>query len=105
MDHYQYEFEHVMGKDNIADAASRIGGKREDQLFDNGEELHEICAVIADTKEINSQLLALTNVQVREEFTKSNELQEVAQWLNELKRWPSSTKLFGKICTCKMDYL
>ncbi|XP_021711358.1 uncharacterized protein K02A2.6-like [Aedes aegypti] len=90
MDHYQYEFEHVMGKDNIADAASRIGGKREDQLFDNGEELHEICAVTADTKEINSQLLALTNVQVREEFAKDNELQEVAQWLNELKRWPSN---------------
>ena len=89
MDHFQYEFQHVMGKDNIADAASRIGAKREDQQFGAEQEKHELCAVTASLGEINGQLLALTNAQVKEEFSKDLELQDVAQWLEKPEKWPT----------------
>lgn len=89
MDHFQFEFEHVKGKDNIADAASRIGAKREDQAFEQDSEPHELCAVTAEIGEISHQLLVLTNAQVREEFTRDNELQEVVKWLDEPERWPT----------------
>lgn len=89
MDHFQYEFEHVMGQDNIADAASRIGGKRDDEQFEKSEEAHELCAVTANPGAINNQLLILTNSHVREEFAKDSDLQDVVHWLHEQSRWPA----------------
>lgn len=64
MDHFNYVFEHVSGKDNIADAASRIGGRRNDMQFGVEKEPHELCLVDASINNINEQLLALTTEEV-----------------------------------------
>lgn len=68
MDHFHFDFEHVSGKENIADAASRIGGKRNDTQFGAEKEPHELCLVEADLYNINDQLLALTSTQVKSKF-------------------------------------
>ncbi|XP_058827794.1 uncharacterized protein LOC131687716 [Topomyia yanbarensis] len=65
MDHFSYKFEHVAGKDNIADAASRIGTKRKCLQFGMEKEPHELFAVTAKPDIINEHMLALTNAEVQ----------------------------------------
>lgn len=65
MDHFHYDFEHVAGKDNIANAASRIRRKRNDYQFGCDKEPHELCLVETNINSINEQLLALTSAQVK----------------------------------------
>ena len=88
MDHYCFEFEHVSGKDNIADAASRIGNTRDDPQFGMDKEPHELCLVTADTSIINNHLLALTTAEVVESLAKDDELQSVIRWLENAGQWP-----------------
>lgn len=87
-DHFCYDFEHVAGCDNIADAASRIGIERDDPQYGADAETHELCSVTANPGLISDQLLALTNRQVREELLKDMELQTVITWLNKGEKWP-----------------
>uniref|UniRef100_A0A182PWN6 RNA-directed DNA polymerase n=1 Tax=Anopheles epiroticus TaxID=199890 RepID=A0A182PWN6_9DIPT len=84
MDHFDYEFEHVSGKENIADAASRIGEKRDDPQFGYFKETHELCLVDIDTGYIK----------VWEEHLKDEELQTVMKWLDNKKKWPSEISKF-----------
>lgn len=92
MDHFVYDFEHVSGKDNIADCASRIGAKRENTeenpQFGIEKEPHELFSVTASASVINDQLLALTNADVRQELLVDNELQTVVKWLDKKEKWP-----------------
>ncbi|XP_058125134.1 uncharacterized protein K02A2.6-like [Anopheles ziemanni] len=90
MEHFNYDFEHVAGKDNIADAASRMGEKRDDGQFGIEKEPHELCLVEADVNNINEQLLALTTVQVQDETLQDEELQTVMHWLDKNDKWPQS---------------
>lgn len=87
-DHFWYDFEHVSGTDNIADAASRIGIKRRDAQYGEGKESYELCSVTANPSAITDHLLALTNAQVREESMKDLELQSVTSWLGRNEKWP-----------------
>ncbi|XP_062558895.1 uncharacterized protein K02A2.6-like isoform X2 [Armigeres subalbatus] len=89
MDHFTYDFEHVSGKDNIADAASRIGAKREMPQFGIEEEPHELFSVTASPSIINNQLLALTNADVKRALIEDNELQTVIEWLDKNEKWPT----------------
>lgn len=90
MDHYRYEFEHVSGLDNIADAASRISTKRDDPQFGVGKEPQELCSVTADPAVINEHLLAMTTAEVKERFIEDSELQTVIEWLEKEERWPDT---------------
>ncbi|XP_055608627.1 uncharacterized protein K02A2.6-like [Uranotaenia lowii] len=89
MDHYQFDFEHVLGKNNIADAASRISPRKNDVEFDLEKQPHELCSVTADMNGLNDELLALTNSQVKMEFENDSELQEVCQWIDKKEKWPA----------------
>lgn len=89
IDHFYYDFEHVAGKDNLADAASRIGAKRDDPQFGLRKEPHELCAVTASPDVINEQLLALTNAEVKKELLEDEELQTVIEWLEKKEKWPA----------------
>lgn len=87
-DHFWYEFQHVAGKDNIADSASRICKRRDDPPFDDETESHELYSVVANPGIINDHLLALTNAQVIKESTKDVEIQTVIEWLSKKEKWP-----------------
>lgn len=94
IDHFYYDFEHVAGKDNIADAASRMGAKRDDPQFGLRKEPHELCAVTASPDVINEQLLALTNEDVKKELLEDEELQAVIEWLEKKEKWPAHIARF-----------
>lgn len=87
-DHFWFDFEHVAGNSNIADAASRIAVRRDDPHFGKEKESHELCCVIANPDTLSSQLLALTNKQVGDETTKDKELQAVVSCIGKSERWP-----------------
>lgn len=89
MDHFNYRFEHVAGKNNIADAASRIFGKRNDSQFGYDKEPHELCFVGASADEISEQLLAITTSHVKEELQRDDELKMVVDWLTKDGKWPA----------------
>ena len=42
-DHFRFDFEHVAGNSNIADAASRFAVRRDDLHFGKEKESHELC--------------------------------------------------------------
>lgn len=87
-DHFCFKFEHVAGSSNIADAASRIGSRRDDRQFGVEREAHELCSVTADPGTISDQLLALTNKEVRDDSLKDTELQMVIRHLEKYEKWP-----------------
>uniref|UniRef100_A0A182S0A3 Integrase catalytic domain-containing protein n=1 Tax=Anopheles funestus TaxID=62324 RepID=A0A182S0A3_ANOFN len=91
---FDYTFEHVAGKENIADAASRIGEKRDDPQFGSVRESHELCMVETEINSISEDLLAETAKQVQEEQLKNKELQAVIQWLAKEQRWPDEIVRF-----------
>ncbi|XP_053686360.1 uncharacterized protein K02A2.6-like [Sabethes cyaneus] len=93
-DHFWYEFEHVAGCDNIADAVSRIGIQRDDPQYGTDTESHELCSVTANPGSISDQLLALTIGQVREELLKDEELQTVMTWLSKNEKWPADIQKY-----------
>lgn len=88
MDHYYFEFEHVSGSENIADAASRIGVVRDDPQFGMHKEPHELCTVTTDAEIITDHLLALTTSEVKKTLEKDDELQTVIKWLEKTEKWP-----------------
>jgi len=94
MEHFCYEFEHVAGKDNIADAASRIGEKRNDPQFGWGKEPHELCLVETEINYISEGLVAMTSQEVQKEQLKDRELQEVMLWLDKKQKWPTEIVKF-----------
>lgn len=88
-DHFSFNFEHVAGSDNIADAASRIGSRRDNQQFGVDKEPHELCHVTANPGTISDHMLALTNKQVRDETLDDAELQAVMSYLGNGEKWPN----------------
>lgn len=88
-DHFCFDFEHVAGSSNIADAASRIGILRNDPQFGAEQESHELCFVAANPGAISEQMLALTNKEVQDESLKDVELQMVSSYLGKHGKWPA----------------
>ncbi|XP_038106632.1 uncharacterized protein K02A2.6-like [Culex quinquefasciatus] len=89
MDHFHFEFEHVSGTNNIADAASRICARRDEPQFGLNREPHELCLVTADPGAINEHLLAMTSSEVKEELLKDSELLTLIDWLEKDEKWPA----------------
>lgn len=88
LEHFDYKFEHIAGKTNIADAPSRISKKRDDPEFDAGKEPHELCAVTSEPDSITQQFMALTNEQVCQSMNDDEEIQLVIKWLDKREKWP-----------------
>lgn len=88
LEHYDYEFEHVAGEKNIADAASRICQRENDPVFGSEQEPHELCSVTSNPMDIQEHFFALTFADVKRELEKDPELQLVIENLNKVENWP-----------------
>lgn len=88
LDHYDFDFEHVPGNENIADTASRLCRSKEDYQFGVAKEPHELCLVTACVNQVNETLLALTTEEVGKELEKDVILNKVIAWLDKENEWP-----------------
>lgn len=108
LEHFIYNFEHVAGEDNIADAASRICQAKDDPEFNCGKEPQELCVVAANPVEIPNQYFALKKYHIKEELSKDCELQQVIECLNRTDKWPveiARYQAFQKQLYVQDDYL
>lgn len=94
LDHFQYNFQHIPGHTNIADAPSRIARKQEAIVFDMDKKWQDLCIVTADTNLIQEHLLAVTNEQVTTRMQEDEELQSVIKNLTNKERWPEKILKF-----------
>lgn len=81
MEYFDFDFKHVSGEENIADAASRISGAKTEPDFEMKREPFEICSVRFDMDGICRQSLKMSPEEVRVEVFVDNEISEVLKWL------------------------
>lgn len=84
LEHFDYDFEHVAGKDNIADAASRIS-KKESAAFDKTTRPQELFAVWQESLTNCERILKMEREKIKQASKEDREIQTVIKGLNNNK--------------------
>lgn len=89
LEHYDFDFVHIPGKENISDAPSRLSSEISKADFEIRKNTEALYTVFANTERICEVHLALTNKKVRQTVEKDEELQDVMRNMrNDVKIWP-----------------
>lgn len=95
LEHYDFTFVHVEGKENISDAPSRLVPEDHGNEFEKDKPQMELCSVEVNTERICEVHLALTNKKVRQTVEKDEELQEVMNCMKNGKEvWPEKLRRY-----------
>lgn len=93
LEHYDFEFVHIPGKENISDAPSRL--LTENETNEVGDDKMSLCTVDANADRICEIHLALTNEKVREAVEKDEVLQKVLKYVrNGNENWPEELERY-----------
>lgn len=88
LEYFDFDFVHIPGKDNIADAPSRLGNTEAKIDYGVDKEPHELFNVTAESSLISKQVLALSNKIVRDSMKNDQETKLVVEWLHQNGEWP-----------------
>lgn len=89
LEYFDYIFEHIPGKENIADAPSRMGVSVETEDYVGRKEPQELFSVSAEINLICSQILALSDETVKETMKIDPETKLIIEWLDKETLWPN----------------